>query len=379
MKTPLSTALSLALFAASLGGLASLPGTAHAGTNAITVSDVMYSRDEKLNFKVQAYLAKRSPRLNGQIEIITHWAGYTGISPKVLIALMEQESGIVTQPRPSQDAMLRPFGNLSPKIGFNQQVRDVAQRLREIVYSQRAEAFSGKSDFVPVDPIQALYAQSSGSQAKATSLGVTRFASTYAGLFQEIWGSAVKPDVLSQITIQAIPSTTLLALPYPTGQDWYIGGPHSYTGSNSPMSSLDMSPRSSATTANKQIRASTGGTVIKYSRCQLEVVHSSGWSTNYYHLSSIQVDDGATVTKGQYIALPASTESQALCDGGSWTGPHVHWTLYNTNGIENSLNGVTVSNYLMTITGTSAYGTNCSKNYLTRNGTNYCFGTRIVK
>jgi LasA protease len=145
------------------------------------------------------------------------------------------------------------------------------------------------------------------------------------------------------------------------------------------MSSLDMSPRSTATTANKQIRASTGGTVIRYSSCQLEVVHSSGWSTNYYHLSNIQVADGATVTKGQYIALPASTESQALCEGGSWTGPHVHWTLYNTNGIENSLNGVTVSNYLMTITGTSAYGTNCTNNYLTRNGTKYCFGTRIVK
>lgn len=380
MKTPRCTALSLALFAALIGGLASIPGPAHAGTKAITVSDVMYSRDEKFNFDVQTYLAKRSPRLSGSTEIITHWAGYTGISPKVLIALMEQESGIVTQSMPSRDAALRPFGNLSPKLGFNQQVRDVAQRLRKIVYSQRDQAISRKKGFVPLDPIQALYVQSSGNQSKA-SLAATRFASTYAGLFQETWGSVAKPDILSPLAVRGrgLPSTTLLALPYSDGVSWNIGGPHSYTGSNNPMSSLDMSPPSTLTGANRYVRASTAGTVIKYSNCQLEIVSPSGWSTNYYHLWNIQVANGATVTKGQYIAQLATTQSQALCDGGAWTGPHVHWSLYDNNGIEHSLNGVTVSNYVMTVTGTAAYGTNCNANWLTRNGTKFCFGTRILK
>ena len=61
---------------------------------------MVYSHEEMFGFDIQKYLSTRAPRLVRQSESISHWAGYSGISPKVLIALMEQESGIADQGHP---------------------------------------------------------------------------------------------------------------------------------------------------------------------------------------------------------------------------------------------------------------------------------------
>ncbi len=103
------------------------------------------------------------------------------------------------------------------------------------------------------------------------------------------------------------------------------------------------------------------------------MVHSDGWSTSYYHLENIQIQDGATVTPGQRIANPANDIDQALCQGGSSTGPHVHWTL-RRNGSRNTLDGVRLSGYRITSQGTSNYDDNCSRFYLVKGGVTYCTG-----
>ena len=306
-----------------------------------------------------------------QSESISHWAGYSGISPKVLIALMEQESGIVSRRRVDPDAALRPFGELSPTSGFNHQLRDVAERLKAIVASEREAVRSGKAGFVAIDPIQALYAQAGREKRAAAEAGQTRFASTYAGLFGERWGSAAKPNVQNRVATKAIPSNTLLSLPFPPKNSWYVGGPHSNTGSGTIMSSLDMSR--SSTTMSDQIWASAGGKVKMYSYCQVEVIHAGGWSTKYYHLANIAVANGATIASGTYLAKPVTSRSQALCQGASWTGPHVHCTL-KYDGTESPLNGVTISGYALTVKSTVNYEDDCAKNWLVEDGTKFCFG-----
>ena len=50
----------------------------------------------------------------------------------------------------------------------------------------------------------------------------------------------------------------------------------------------------------------------------------------------------------------------------------MHWSL-KSNGSFYHLNGVTLSDYVITATG-SSYDTNCSRFYLTRNGSRYCSG-----
>ncbi|QWP76836.1 hypothetical protein J5226_25275 [Lysobacter sp. K5869] len=42
---------------------------------------------------------------------------------------------------------------------------------------------------------------------------------------------------------------------------------------------------------------------------------------------NIQYNTGANVSMNTAIANPANTQAQALCNGGSSTGPHQHWSL----------------------------------------------------
>jgi murein DD-endopeptidase MepM/ murein hydrolase activator NlpD len=374
MKTLLSACIGVAL---SLGAVASTPSYAATPQTArsITVSDLIYTSEEMENFSTRGYLAKRAPHLILHAEIIEGSAAHTRISPKVLIALMEQESGIVSRRRANPNALIRPFGKLSTKNGFRSQILDVAERLQGLVQSQRGAALSAKAGFSAIDPIQAIYSQSGKNPNAAGFSGRVQFPSTYANLFNEIWGTEAKPNVLDRVSMKAIPSTTLLALPYAVGSSYStLWGPHP-NASSSIMSSIDFKMP-----AGSKILASAAGTVTVHGTCGVTIKHgTSGWSTYYYHIKNIAVKQGQSIVAGTYIGTPSDSTAQATCQGGSWGGtPHLHWTLYYNNA-QNSLNGVTLSGYKMTVTSTTAYDPNCALNYLTRSSTKYCFAKDLLK
>lgn len=54
--------------------------------------------------------------------------------------------------------------------------------------------------------------------------------------------------------------------------------------------------------------------------------HNNGLSTAYGHLSMIKVSEGQTVTKGEMIGYSGNT--------GHSTGPHLHLTVYASNGVD---------------------------------------------
>jgi LasA protease len=373
-----ATALSLCI-AAAIGVASSKP--AHAANPAdsapVTVSDLIYTPEEMFGFDIERYLAKHAPHLRGQSEAISHWAGYSSISPKVLIALMEQQSGIVTRNRIRGNAMTRPFGKLSRRNGFSQQVEDVAEQLRVIVYSQRdAEILAKAQGKVAVahNPLRTLYQNTGESASSAALLGQAQFAATYGALFNETWGAKAKPSLIdSDVVALAGPASGFLRLPYPVGASWHVGGAHTNTGSGSyPMSSLDMSLGGGwgSNQSGVRVSSSASGTFKRHSSCFAEIVHSGGWSTTYYHMMNLQYATNAVVGQSVFIGNPANTQAQALCNGGSSTGPHQHWSL-KLNGSHYHLNQVTLSGYLITATGTS-YDTNCSRFYLVKGGLKYC-------
>src|SRR5262245_31029656 len=51
-----------------------------------------------LDFDVAAYLSANAPHLASHAEVISHWCGFYSISPKVLLAILETRSGVVTSP-----------------------------------------------------------------------------------------------------------------------------------------------------------------------------------------------------------------------------------------------------------------------------------------
>ena len=120
-------------------------------------------------------------------------------------------------------------------------------------------------------------------------------------------------------------------LPWRQGYSWKANGAHSHTGSGYPYSSIDVSydwPGWGGATYT--VTAANSGTVTVFSRCQVRVTAPNGWATNYYHMSGISVRSGDYVAADTPIGTYAGNRNEALCEGGSSTGPHLHFSLlYN--------------------------------------------------
>lgn len=361
------------------------------GSDAGNAATLIYSYDEMFQFDLDAYLAVQAPHLLPYAEVISHWSGYSSISPKVMLTLLEQQSGLLRAAPRQKKQLLRPFAALSQKTDFASQYQDVADQLARRLYAEPgadgSREFAGIASasaldflFVPADGNTRFSAQPQQAMLQQASAD---FAALYQELFQQEFRAAA-PAALRQLASNqtgsaavplAGPANGFLQFPFPLGQSWHVGGAHTNTGSgNYPMSSLDMSQGGGwgSNQSNKWVSASAAGSFKRHSSCFAEVVHSGGWSTTYYHLMNVQYNTGANVQKNTAIANPANTQGQALCNGGASTGPHQHWSL-KQNGSWTHLDGVYVSGWQITATG-SSYDTNCNRHYLTKNGTKKCAG-----
>ncbi|HET8680347.1 MAG TPA: peptidase M23 [Micromonosporaceae bacterium] len=111
---------------------------------------------------------------------------------------------------------------------------------------------------------------------------------------------------------------TGMRLPFGVGQTWYMGGgPHGWSGYNTPWSSVDLSG------GDQVVLAARAGTA--YTMCQgwLRVVHDRGYATDYYHLWNNIWVNGAAVGEGAFLGY---TGTDVTC-GGSANGRHVHFAL----------------------------------------------------
>jgi LasA protease len=100
----------------------------------LTEQDLIYNNEQMLHFSIEGYLMTHAPHLALHAESISHWAGFTTISPKILIALMEYQSSIISIE--SSEGMSRPFGTLSDKVGFNEQLKEISNKLATLHYEQ---------------------------------------------------------------------------------------------------------------------------------------------------------------------------------------------------------------------------------------------------
>jgi LasA protease len=115
---------------------------------------------------------------------------------------------------------------------------------------------------------------------------------------------------------------TGMRLPYATGVSWSMGGgPHGWSGTNTPYSSVDLSG------GDQIVRATRGGTAYTMCRGWLRVIHDRGYATDYYHLWNNISVNGAAVAEGTRLG---DTGTDVTC-GGSASGRHVHFALRQNN------------------------------------------------
>ncbi|MGD9007805.1 MAG: fibronectin type III domain-containing protein, partial [Desulfobacteraceae bacterium] len=331
---------------------------------------LVYTPQEMLSFNIEDYLLQNAPHLVEYAETISHWCGYSSISPKIIIALIEYQTGLISNKQPDLNDMQKPLSSLSDSTGFSMQVKDVAAQLADGYYSWRKNQQPSDQNI-----LENFLDQKSNVQLKAQQ---QNFRNLYYQLFPEISESG-DAQQLQSLVYGAAPTDNFLQLPYPVGESWNYGGSHTYNGSGDyPQSSLDFNGGSwswGTDTSDLWVVAAHGGQVVVHSSCNVEVVGSDGWSTTYYHLDNVVVETDQTVTRNTPLANYADNSAQALCQGGSSSGPHVHFSLKYDGSYEH-LDGVKLSGFSVH-TGRDSYDSDCDYFWLEKNGTKYCAWTNL--
>jgi LasA protease len=206
---------------------------------------------------------------------------------------------------------------------------------------------------------------------------IEKLAQTYQSLF----GSPPALTANALVEPAATPRD-YFRLPWLLGQTgWSFNGVHSASGGcpsqacGVPRSAIDFSrgwPAWGANTDDARVLAAAAGTVSVFSSCNMRIAHPNGWSTGYYHMANLRLVDGQTVYAGQYIGNYADNQAQALCEGGSSTGPHVHITLQQ-NGVPSPMDQAEMSGWLVNAASvTRDYDSDCSRMNLSRSDGRAC-------
>jgi murein DD-endopeptidase MepM/ murein hydrolase activator NlpD len=254
------------------------------------------------------------------------------VSPRLLLALLEYQTGALSNPVMPKDKNL---------LGFHKEYYDTlylqlvqaADILNDSYYRWRTgdllefELLDG-SLFRP-DPwdnaasvslkryFSLLY---NGDQFTA-SIGPSGLARAYTDLFGDPWQD---PTVLIPGSLRQ----PELPLPFQAGQVWsYTGGPHTGYGASQPYPAVDFAPPSDKSgcfvaeskyyviaLADGMIARSETGTVVL--DLDGDGNERTGWVIYYLHIAG-RVPLGLEVKRGDPIGYPS-------CEGGHVTGTHVH-------------------------------------------------------
>ena len=268
-------------------------------------------------------------------EIVTRIAMQYSVGPRVLLALLEAESGWLTNPHPPPAACEYPLGHVRDGWeGLNAQLHWTADDLNAGFYGW---LFNDLWTFRLADRSYVQFA----STLNAGTAGIQRALADSAdfAVFQErlqkfetayyrLWGDPFVYTVEPLLPPEGEELPTL-ALPWPSGETWYFtGGPHGGWGEGSARAALDFATgeRDLGCRDSRQLVTAVTAGQIAYSREGLvlqELDHDgfigTGWVLIYMHIAAQdRVAAGAQVERGDALGHPS-------CEGGPATASHLHF------------------------------------------------------
>jgi murein DD-endopeptidase MepM/ murein hydrolase activator NlpD len=287
------------------------------------------------------YLAGYEENVGGRVlsgaEIVDLVAHHYSVGPRLLLVILEKESGWVTNPNPSAGALAAPLGNRGGGWGsLHVQLAGAADRLNEGYYDWRGRGMEiiawpdgFTTHYAPTlnaatAGLQYFYSLNSSHNDWETLVGqgAGSFLETYRRLFGDPAQYAIEP------LIPANTSNPALALPWSSGELWYLtGGPHGGWNEGSAWSAIDFVPDEGylgCRVASSWATAAAAGRVI-YSQDGEVMIdldgdghEETGWVLFYLHLSSQdRVPVGVQVQQGDPIGHPS-------CEGGFSESTHLH-------------------------------------------------------
>ncbi len=265
--------------------------------------------------------------------IVDYVAHYYGVSPRLLLALLEYHSQALSQP-------ILPAANKDIELGFEHwshkglfsQLTYAANLLNDSYYKFREnrllsiEHTDGRLE--RFDPWQNAatvslhaYFNTLDEAAYDQVISPDGFALTYRKLFGDPWQN-VQPHIPGSLAQPAI------LLPFEPGDVWALtGGPHTGWGSLEPLAALDFAPPSKTSGCVRSAVWATAvadGVVVRSETGQVMLDldgdgdERTGWDIFYLHVATEdRVPLGAVLKQGDPIGHPS-------CEGGEATGTHLH-------------------------------------------------------
>jgi LasA protease len=268
-------------------------------------------------------------------ELIDNIAVNFSVSPRLLLAILEYQTGALSQAAPPDPAPDYPLGYVYVMDkGYYNQLLWAANTLNNGYYSwrvgllkqfehpdgrierpdpwQNAATVALQYYFNIVLPDKNTYTQATHAQG---------LQATYARLFGDPWA-----DVKPHIPVSLVQPS--LRFPFNPGRTWaFTGGPHTSWGDGEPYTSLDFAPPTSlggCVPSGEWAVAVADGVIARTapSTAELDLDGDNdirtGWVIYYLHLQNdSMIRQGVRVKAGDPLGHPS-------CEGGHATGTHVH-------------------------------------------------------
>lgn len=285
------------------------------------------------------YLALYREEVDGEMlsgaEIVQRVAEQYSVSPRLLLAMLEHQSGWVTKRTPSEAERLYPLGYANASSsGLYAQLSWAANLLNYGYYRWRA-GWAGPfplpdGNSVPAGPginaataaVQGFFGALLPHPQWVQAVQPEGFARTYTDLFGDPFAVELDPLIPADL------KQPELQLPFEPDKVWsFTGGPHSAWGSGSGWAALDFAPPGNAlgcVLSDEWVTAAAEGLVLRAREGEVlldldrDGYEQTGWVLLYMHIEARdRVAAGSLLEAGDRIGHPS-------CEGGVSDGTHVH-------------------------------------------------------
>ena len=265
--------------------------------------------------------------------VIRYYAENYSLNPKLLLALVEYQTGALSNPKRDRAKEESFLGFENYHRGVELQISYAADLLNDGFYRY----FNGELTSLAhedgtienIDPwqnsatvaLQYYFSQVYEGEAYKKAIGPDGFAKTFRDLFGDPWQRdlTVLPGSLTQ---------PQYILPFQKGTTWsYTGGPHTGWGTRKPWAAIDFAPplQTQGCVETEQYALAIADGVV--ARVDVGTVmldldgdgdERTGWVILYLHVAEEgRVKVGDRLKQGDRVGRPS-------CEGGKATGTHVH-------------------------------------------------------
>ncbi len=287
-----------------------------------------------------SYLAAYTEEVDGRVrtgaELVDLVSKRYSVNPRLLLAVLEHQSGWVSLARPPEATLIYPMGHAAEtwRAGLYHQLNWAANQLNYGYYLWRAGGLStmilADGSIVTVEPtlnagtvgVEYFFAQHYAGQAWWTQVGPGGLAATYRTMFGEPFSYTFDP-ILPAGLIQPD-----VSWPFGLQEGWYFtGGPHGSWDTGSGWGALDFAPPDyeGCGTSPAWVRAAAPGLIVRSGEGAVlqdlsgDGFEQTGWVLFYMHLAT---EDRAV--EGMY-AKPGDALGHPSCEGGFANARHLHF------------------------------------------------------